>query len=505
MTRTTAFETKPSHWLIVGTLLALLPVVAAPITGMADLPNHLARLHVLAMRGPLDAYLAVDWRWIGNLGVDLPVLALARWTGVEDAMRIVVAVIAPLTVVGIILLARAGHGRMSGGAALALPFALSQPWLYGFANYTLGVALALIAAALWLRRPAGGPASAALWAIVALGLWTAHVMGWAIFVLIVAGVELAGMASARGLVRRAAATLPILAPLVPMLVWRGTASGPAFTLAPHFLASKLVNVATMLKGTTRAVDLAMLGLVALAAVVALIAARRGRIEPRLGAAAALLALAALVLPTTVLGSWGADLRLTPVAAILALLAIRPARDRRIEIALLAAGLALFAARAGWVAVQWARESAVIGRRLAILDAVPRGSMMGFVAADRTCGTPWRLDPDRKLGSYALVRRDAFTNTLFQIPGADLMTIRDPAIAARWYDGSQDVAARCPGGGIDRAAVQARVRALADAGFTTVWIAGVPWRTLAMPGFAAVAARDDDTLVRPLKPISTPRP
>src|SRR3546814_15509987 len=62
------------------------------------------------------------------------------------------------------------------------------------------------------------------------------------------------------------------------------------------------------------------------------------------------------------------------------------------------------------------------RSLALLDHVPQGSRLGFLSAEAECRS-WALTPDRKIGAYAITRRDAFTNTLFQIPGSDLMTIR----------------------------------------------------------------------------------
>src|SRR3546814_4638441 len=38
----------------------------------------------------------------------------------------------PLTVLGILLLSRSVHGRVTASAMLALPFALAQPFLFGF-------------------------------------------------------------------------------------------------------------------------------------------------------------------------------------------------------------------------------------------------------------------------------------------------------------------------------------------------------------------------------------
>src|SRR3546814_18262974 len=77
-------------------ILAALPMLIATIPGASDYPNHLARHHVFAVVGQgtaLDAYFSVDWRWVGNLGVDLPVLALTPLLGVEPATRLESALI----------------------------------------------------------------------------------------------------------------------------------------------------------------------------------------------------------------------------------------------------------------------------------------------------------------------------------------------------------------------------------------------------------------------------
>jgi hypothetical protein len=477
-------------WVFAAAAAALLPMLWPAVPGMADLPNHLARHHVLAgagQGGALARWFRVDWRWIGNLGVDLPVLVLTPWLGVEAATRAVAALIAPLTVLGLAALARAAHGRMTAGAALALPLAMAQPWMYGFVNYTLAIALGLLAGALWIGWRRGPRWRAAMFAPVALAVWTAHVMGWAVLLLLVAGHELARVRDVRGLVRRALCAAPLLVPLAPMLAWSAGAAGWSYDR--HLLVAKAMNFVTVLKGSERGVDLALTAAMLGGGALALWWSRR--VDSGLAIAAALLALATLALPTTVLGSWGADLRLAPVAVAVALVAVSPAAPAR-ERLLLAVGLALFAVRVAEVTADWTARGRALDARLALLERVPRGSRMGFVAVETACGTPWRLTPDRKLGAYAVVRRDAFANTLFQIPGSDLMTLREPADRGRWYDGSQDVAARCPGGA-DRAALEQRLAAMRRAGFATVWVSALPSRQ-PLAGWRRVARVGDDVLL-----------
>ena len=476
-------------------IVAALPVAVCTVPGLSDLPNHLARYHVFASHGaggPIDRWYKVEWRWIGNLGIDLPVLLLTPWLGVEAATRLACSMIAPLVVLGLLALGRAAHGRITAGALLALPMAMAQPWMYGFVNYWLAIALALLTSAAWLAwRPHRWWLHALVSGAAALVVWTAHIQGWAVLLILVGACELARVRSVADLLRRAAKALPLLAPLAPMVAWRGGGPGLLWSYDRHVAFAKVMDFVTVLKGASKPLDLAVTALLAAAALLALAWAGRRRVDPGLALAATLLTVATVVLPTTMLGSWGADLRLAPVAVAVALLALGPAGDPRRERALAGIGAALFVGRAAFITVEWSRADAVLGRRLALLDRVPRGSRMGFVALKHDCGTPWVLDPERKLGGYAVVRRDAFTNTLFQIAGADLMTIRRPA-DQRWRDQSQDVASGCAGEDTGLPDLPHALAAMSAARFDTIWIAG-DGHMAPPPGYRVAATTATDTL------------
>jgi hypothetical protein len=485
------------RWIAPFLILAALPMLIVTVPGASDYPDHLARHHVFAAIGrgtALDAFFRVEWRWVGNLGVDLPAIALTPLLGVETATRLVSALIAPLTVLGILLLSRSAHGRVTASAMLALPFAFAQPFLFGFLNYCLSVALALIVAAAWnlnLRH--------SLWRSLALGaaaivVWTAHIMGWAILLVLVAGTELATARSVRNLLTRAMRAAPLLLPIIPLVVWRAGEAGRLYWCEPSLLSSKVMNFVTVFKGLSIPFDLGMTAVIGLAAILGLIWAGRRRLEPRLALGGGLLLLAALILPTTVLGSWGADLRLTSVAMMVAILAIGPAQRPHREKLLFLLGASLFVLRAGWTGVQWWRADRVLQSRLTLLDRVPEGSRVGFLSADGEC-REWALTPDRKIGAYVITRRNGFTNTLFQIPGSDLMTIRRPSDRAQWFDGSQDIPTFCPQGMPDLAELRRRMADMSRDGFTGLWIAGLAPKAIPpLPGYFIAYAKGTDTLL-----------
>src|SRR5437763_12559483 len=99
----------------------------------------------------LQQYYDYHWAPIGNLGVDLLIIPLGKLLGLELAVKLVVLVIPPLTAAGFLWVAREVHGRIPPTAFFALPFIYGYPFLFGFVNFALSVALAFLSLGLWLR------------------------------------------------------------------------------------------------------------------------------------------------------------------------------------------------------------------------------------------------------------------------------------------------------------------------------------------------------------------
>src|SRR5437763_2832236 len=99
----------------------------------------------------LQQYYNYHWAAIGNLGVDLLIIPLGKLIGLEPAVKLIVMLIPPLTAIGFLWVAREVHGRIPPTVYFALPFILGFPFMFGFVNYALSVALAFLAFGLWLR------------------------------------------------------------------------------------------------------------------------------------------------------------------------------------------------------------------------------------------------------------------------------------------------------------------------------------------------------------------
>ncbi len=181
--------------------LASVPVLTSGVLPLVDYPNHLARMALLA-RLPGDAALGqsyvLDWRPMPNLAMDVLVPPLLRVMPLVAAGKLFVLATFLLLAGGAGLLHRVLFQRWSAWPCLAFLLLYNRLLLWGVLNYLFGLGLALAATALMLalaRRGAGG--RLAVGAVVALVLYTAHLMAFGIYAVLVVGAEASAL-SARG-------------------------------------------------------------------------------------------------------------------------------------------------------------------------------------------------------------------------------------------------------------------------------------------------------------------
>ncbi|MFL6829811.1 MAG: hypothetical protein ACJ8D5_04215, partial [Sphingomicrobium sp.] len=175
------WESRP--FLAAMILLSIVPLLYPPIPPLVDLYGHMGRYRVeldLGRSPWLHDYYGFHWAAIGNLGVDLLVMPLGRLIGLEPAVKLIVLCIPPLTVAGFLWVAREVHHRVPPTALFALPFAYSHPFMFGFVNFALSVALAFLAFGLWLHLAQKGRLKlrAALFVPISLIVFFAHTFGW---------------------------------------------------------------------------------------------------------------------------------------------------------------------------------------------------------------------------------------------------------------------------------------------------------------------------------------
>ena len=427
--------------------LATIPLLYPANPPLVDIFGHMGRYRVqldLHHSPALQQFFGFKWAAIGNLGVDLLMEPLGRLLGLEPAVKLVILAIPPLTVAGFLWVAREVHHRLPPTAIFALPLAYSFPFLFGFANFTLAMALAMLAFALWLRLGERDHERLRALCFVPISfiLFFTHAFGWGTLGLLCFSAEAVRQhdRGARwfGAVWRAALQASVMAlPILFMLLWR---SGQSVQLTYGWFdwQMKWEWVYSALRDRWKWFDI---GTVALLGCVLVYAAVHRRLEfSRNLAFSGLVLLAAfLILPWTIFGSAYADMRILPYVLALALLAIRfkgrtPYRFGR-TIAVL--GLAVFGVRVAGTTASLAMAANDQQAKLGALDHVPIGARLVHLTGQR-CDHLWALPRNSHLGAMAIVRRQAFSNDQWSIAGANLLSVHYPQAEPFAADPSQIV-------------------------------------------------------------------
>lgn len=426
-------------------VLAAVPLLWPPIPPLTDLMGHMARWHVSMALGrspALQQFYSFHWQLVGNLGMDLLVPAVARLIGIEPATKFVVLLIPPLTTIGLLWSAKEAHGRLPATVLPALPLAYAWPFQFGFVNYALAQALALVAFALWLRLGRQGRTGlrAILFVPIACLLWVAHDFGWGLFGLLAFAAELARQRDLaarwpQAIGRAALHGAPLALPALAML-------GGAH-LSHGLGAQDFFDVATKLSAIVSSFQDPFLGTKIPWLVVPfflLYCAARHRhlsFERTLGWPALLVTLAFLGLPRMLLDGAYVDMRLAPTALMLALLAIRPVPREAPRFARTVAMLCLafFGARLVLQTITYQQRAQAQQAELGAIGAIPHGAAILSLVA-RGCSGPLGNALYDHLASMAVVRRDAFVNDQWDIAGQQLLGIRYRIAAPYLSDPSQ---------------------------------------------------------------------
>lgn len=169
-------------------LVSLVPLTLVSMPPIADLPNHLARIHILRTAGAdpvLNQYYVVAWGILPNLVMDWLLVAL-DWIPLMAAGSFSVALTFLLILTGVLLLQHTLLGRLSVIALFAVLLLYNRMLLWGMVNYLMGVGVLLIAFALWVRMRDDAPTKRivvsslmALAVFFAISfLWYLRAFGW---------------------------------------------------------------------------------------------------------------------------------------------------------------------------------------------------------------------------------------------------------------------------------------------------------------------------------------
>ena len=505
------WETRPFVAALI--LLSALPLLYPRFPPLVDLPGHMGRYRVqldLDTSPWLDRFWGFEWAAIGNLGVDLLLIPLAPVFGLELAVKLIVLAIPPLTVAGFLWVAREVHGRIPPTALFALPFAYSHPFMFGFVNYALSIALAFLAFGLWLRLARQGRfrLRAILFVPISIIVFFAHTFGWGVLGLLCFSAEAVrqhdrGTGWLRSGINAACHAAVMALPLLFMLAWRSDIEGGItgfwfkWDLKWKFLLGAL-------RDRDRLFDIASVA-VPLALIVAVAPFRRFAYSRNLAFSALVLLAGFVLLPYMVFSSAYADMRLIPYVIAVMLLAIRfrAEPDRRIGTMLAVLGLTFFLVRLAGNTISLATAAQDQRAKLAALDHVPMGAAVLSLVGDG-CRTGWALSRNSHIGAMTIVRRHGFSNDQWVMEGINLLrlTYRD---AGRFSsDPTQILNNRnCPGGrlwSIDRV-----LPLVPRSGFDYLWLVDTERFDVALLPPSTLVWRGSGSVLYRLNPAAGPPP
>ena len=485
-------------WVLVA--LATAPLLIPSVPPLTDLPAHLARYRIALGNGPADPlaqWYEFRWALVGNLGVDGIVHLLAPWIGLQLATKLTVLAIPPLTVLGMLLLAREAHGRLPPTAAFAVPLAYGFPFLFGFVNFCLAMALMLLALVLWIRlgRQERIRTRALLFVPISIAIYFAHIVGWGVLGLCCLAVEAArrrnqGRGLGASVLGASKAVLPLAVPFVFLLLWRSGGEGEA-SLGWFQLETKFFALSRIFSDRWFWFDLACLLIVIRVAVLPVSKQNRMRVSPLLAVPAAALGIIVLLLPHQLFGSSFADSRLAGFALAIWLLALDSEEGggrRAHRLALAATAFALVRILA--VSASLTIESRAWDHKLELLDQVRAGSRVASLI-HMDCDA-WPISRSTHLGSFAVTRRDSFSNDQWSVAGSRLLTIDYPAAGLFAADPSQLVTTGpCVDQGWPMSLALSRLPANA---FDYLWLIDMPAGVRDPDGWHAAAGSGESRLL-----------
>ena len=421
------------RWFLALVVLAtMVPLLYPPIPPLVDLLGHMGRYRVeldLNSSSFLQQYYDYHWAAIGNLGVDLLIIPLGKLLGLEPAVKLIVLLIPPLTATGMFWVASEVHGRVPPTSFFALPFIYGYPFLFGFVNFTLSVALAFLAFGLWLRLGRLERTTLRSWLFgpISLIVFFCHTYGWGLLGLMCFSADAVrlhdrGRSWWRAGLEAALHTSVMALPLLVMMIWRSESHGGQ-TVDWFNWTVKWRWIYSALRDRWKLFDIWTLIVPALVLLYAIFS-RKLTLSRNLAFSAIVLAVSFVLLPRIIFGSAYADMRLVPYMMAVPLLAIRrrggPDRPTAQVLALI--GLLFFATRTAANTVSLAMSSDDQQAKLGAIDAMPRGARV-ISLVGMTCKEYWPMLRNGHLGAMVIVRKEGFSNDQWVIEGVNLLDLK----------------------------------------------------------------------------------
>jgi len=420
------------------TMAALLPLFLVDVVPLANMPNHMARIRVLAEIGQdpsLALHYRLNWGLQPNLAVDLLLTPLARFVPVLELGRWFTVLTMLVMIGGVLALHRALHARIGLWPLALFLFVYNHVLAWGFLNFLLGLGLALWLFAAWVAtRDRAGWRRALLFGVAGLGMFFVHLMALGIYALLVGAWELRRIRRGVGIgtllrgwavdgLQFLPAAVLFLAALPPRVAAPEWEWGDPIVRLRGLWSPMLYNFGM--------VDL-LLPVFVVAAGLLLFARRWVRPAPGMAVPLLFLTVAALLVPYWSYGRfggvWGLDVRLWVALSFFAVAGLRFCGPRRAGGILAAVALGLFAARIYHIADHWRVYDRQIAEYREAASVIAPGSR---ILQSQEKGLPVAGEPGAfrdiyyHFTNFSVIDRSVFLPTFFTDPA------KQPVVAAPW--------------------------------------------------------------------------
>lgn len=431
--------------IVIGVLLVCLPYLLVEVPPLIDVPGHMgaAAIEAAGPGNPLEKYFSWKWVFTLNIGGGVLMKLLGAQFGILAAGWWSTVLATGLFAGGGLATIRMLNPRGGHAAPWALMFVFSFPLLTGFLNYILatGLSLTAFAASLWLESQ---PKKRAMLLVVAQPLaMLCHAIGGLLLALLIGanalGREIDLLPAGWWRRSRWGQTLreqdwqaiarrlwtvcwPLIATLVTIVLWKYLSPEPVRSLNRWRWDQKAWSFVLTLRDQSLGLDAATtIACIALVLFGWLLGARWAWKQGLPGLMVFLLFIA---IPSDINGSAFVDIRLLPVAAMLALgLQDWSGASARTARAVAFVGLGLLAVRLTVTAVSFNNYADDYRKQLSALHHIEPGSrVLAFV--EHTClEESWRNTRRDHLASLASLYRQAWVNDNWAVPGLHMVVPR----------------------------------------------------------------------------------
>lgn len=431
--------------IVIGVLLVCLPYLLVEVPPLIDVPGHMgaAAIEAAGPGNPLEKYFSWKWVFTLNIGGGVLMKLLGAQFGILAAGWWSTVLATGLFAGGGLATIRMLNPRGGHAAPWALMFVFSFPLLTGFLNYILatGLSLTAFAASLWLEDQ---PKRRAMLLMVAQPLaMLCHAIGGLLLALLI-GANALGREIDRlpaGWWRRSRwrqtvreqdwqaiarrlwiVCWPLVATLITIVLWKYLSPEPVRSLNRWRWDQKAWSFVLTLRDQSLVLDAATT--IACIALVLCGWLLRARWSWKQGLPALTVFALFIVIPSDINGSAFVDIRLLPVAAMLALgLQDWSGASAKSARAVAYVGLTLLAVRLTVTAVSFSNYADDYRKQLSALHHIEPGSrVLAFV--EHTClEESWRNTRRDHLASLASLYRQAWVNDNWAVPGLHMVVPR----------------------------------------------------------------------------------